>query len=64
MYRHNYFALAKFIYEQYLYNVNVYSIIYSISLLCFQDTVEVVKKFMARDPDAINFNVVALAAKS
>ena len=27
----------------------------------FQDTAEVVKKYMARDPDNLNFTVVALS---
>ena len=30
-------------------------------LLSFQDTAVVVKKFMARDPENLNFTVVALA---
>ena len=32
-------------------------------MILFQDTAVVVKKFMARDPENLNFTVVALAAK-
>jgi hypothetical protein len=30
-------------------------------LVCLQDTISVVKKFMARDPEEINFTLMALA---
>ena len=33
-------------------------------MLVFQDAIEVVKKFMARDPDNLNFTMMALAKLS
>ena len=34
---------------------------YRFHFVSLQDTTEVVKKFMARDPESLNFTVVALA---